>query len=54
MLYLLTKSNDPKMGIFVGETLISMAFKLVGYPSSIFVITSLVVLDSYPPDTPAH
>lgn len=53
-LHLLTKSNDLKMGIYVGEILISIAFKLVGHPSTIFVITSLTFPDSYPPATPAH
>lgn len=54
MLHLLTKSNDLKMGIYVGEILINIAFKLVGYPPTIFVITSLTFSDSYPPATPAH
>lgn len=54
MLHLLTKSNDARMGIYVGEILISIAFKLAGYPSSILVITSSAVPDSYLPATPAR
>lgn len=40
-LHLLTKSDDPKMEIHVGEILVSIAFKLVKYPSPSFVITPL-------------